>query len=259
VPVSCRPQRSCFGRRGGATGPRRPDRPQRSRSWRRCCRPPPSNSTSTASTASRAGLGRDLRGARRQAAGDVPRLPRRGAELIEPAGAEHTPARPGARPRWKPHRAHRLTPRDHSTDRATEFERSTRLTRKPQRRQPPVLPLSKPSCRLVGAACVEEAAHLLLARERATVAAVPDRAGDDGDAVLAAGGDSLLGHAARADGAVQPDAGDARGRASGDDILGDGRPGDENDEARSARHPRARPRADGSSRHRRSRSPRLRG
>jgi hypothetical protein len=43
-------------------------------------------------------------------------------ELIEPAGVEDTPARPGcARPRWKPHRAHRLTPRDHST----EFERST--------------------------------------------------------------------------------------------------------------------------------------
>jgi hypothetical protein len=39
--------------------------------------------------------------------------------------------------------------------------------------------------------------------------------------------------------------GDARGRAFGDDVLGDGRRGDENDEARSARHPLARPRAVG--------------
>jgi hypothetical protein len=207
VPVSCRPQRSCFGRRGGATGPRRPDRPQRSRSWRRCCRPPPSNSTSTASTASRAGLGRDLRGARRQAAGDVPRLPRRGAR------ADRT-----GRRRTHPRAARRSTPMETTSsspsDAAGPLDRPGDRVRALDQTHPQAATATTPSTPIVETqlptrrCCLRRGScALLFARERAIVAAVPDRAGDDGDAVLAAGGDSLLGHAAGADGAVQLDAG----------------------------------------------------
>ena len=79
-----------------------------------------------------------------------------GLELIEPVGADQTPARPGrSRPRWKPHRAHRLTPRDHSTERATEFERSTTTHRQAAAVTTPVLLLWRGSAGADGAPIVD--------------------------------------------------------------------------------------------------------